>query len=421
MKKIFISHTFTEKDRELALKLGEILKKHDMDGYLAEKQPEYKLLISDKIKGEISGSSCLAAIITTNSPTSASVHEEVGFAMGKDIEVLLMIEKSKEMEGVLAYGKEPEYFTVDDFAASAERIAHYIDEKIPEKTNRAKIPMKDYIISRNLHDRLNVNFCKNDQTDILKSEMSYVTAHEKVPFILFSAWPHNQMDIPVQAQKIAGFLKSHKSIEIENRHVHFLDNYDERGIDSLVFYNNPPNPDQGTYGAGRDITRYLELQTNGFLEQGISKKIIKQINIGGMYEPALHHCWLTGAYWAFLKFTRMYYGFNGIGEKIDVALSIRNVGDLMLHGFGGKINNTTSWSEPGKPEWDTEKPLTKLRNIQIKLENINLQQMTDEFIKSEVRKISDRIAHAYNLESAMCYNDDGSFNWEMMSWYNRNL
>lgn len=421
MRKIFISYIFTDKDERFALEFKRILKEYDMDGYMAEKQPEYKLLIDDKIKGEISASGCLVAIITTNSYASASVHEEIGFAMGKGVEILLMIEESKELEGVLTHGRQPRSFTDANFAVKAEEIACYIHEKIPEKTNHAKISMNDYIMSRNLSKQSNDNFCKNSQTDVLTSEINPGTTHNKIPFILFSAWPHNHVDIPVQSPKITKFLESYKNIQIEKNNVHFLDNYDERDIDSLIFYNNPLNTNQGThYKLNPEITRYLELQTNGFLEQGISKKIISRVEINGILIPSLNHCWLTGAFWAFLKFARMYYEFNGIDEKINVALSVRNSVDLVLHGFGGRINNTY-WAEPDGIDWDGEKPSTKQPNIHLRRENLDLQQMTDEFIKSEVRKMSDRIAYAYNLELAMCYNDDGSLNWKLMAHYSRRL
>lgn len=391
-----------------------------MDGYMAEKRPEYKMLIGDKIKNEITTSTCLVAIITTNSRASASVHEEIGFAMGKSIEVLLMIEKSKELKGVLTYGREPKRFTEASFVADGEDIALYIREEISEKTNPTKISMDDYILSRNLHDQTSDDFCKNDQTNILKPGINHQTASGIMPFILFSAWPHNKVTIPVQEPKIAEFLNTYKRIEIENNHVHFLDNYDERELESLVYYNNSPSSDQRVYGINPDITRYLELQTNGFLEQGISKKIINQVDINGMLVPSLHHCWLTGAFWAFLKFTKMYYEFNGMNEKFDVVLSIRNSGNLMLHGFGGKTNGAR-WGEPDEIGWYTKNPSTKQRNIQLKLENLDLEKMTDEHIKSEVRTISDRIAYAYGMKSARCYNNDSSFNWELMAWYSHNL
>ena len=92
---VFISHKI-EGDAEFGIQLQKSLAKEDIFGYIAELKQEYDILISEKIKGEIYKSKYLITIITEHSLNSASVHEEIGYAIGKDIPVLLMIEESDQ-------------------------------------------------------------------------------------------------------------------------------------------------------------------------------------------------------------------------------------------------------------------------------------------------------------------------------------
>lgn len=117
------------KDENLASILQKSLEKRGIEGYIAQLKPAYDLLISDKVKCEIQSSDYLIAIITTYGLSSASVHEEIGYAIGKDIPVILMVEEDVKEGGVLIYGKEPNYFTRSYFESEADTIAKYVQNK----------------------------------------------------------------------------------------------------------------------------------------------------------------------------------------------------------------------------------------------------------------------------------------------------
>ncbi len=96
-----------------------------MEGYLAEKRPEYELLITDKIKNEIISSDYIVAIITEYGLISASVHEEIGFGIGENVPVLLLVEEGLKEKEVLIYGKELEYFTEEFFESHSRNIIDF--------------------------------------------------------------------------------------------------------------------------------------------------------------------------------------------------------------------------------------------------------------------------------------------------------
>lgn len=130
--KVFISHKFIPQDQQLALTLREILKTKKIKGYLAESKKEYELLIGEKIRKEIEDSDYVVGIITQESEKSASVNQELGYALGKEIPVIIMLEKEVQ-HGVLTHGREVEEFTRDSFVKPCNRVLDYIVENGPAR------------------------------------------------------------------------------------------------------------------------------------------------------------------------------------------------------------------------------------------------------------------------------------------------
>jgi hypothetical protein len=103
-------------DEKLAGILNNSLVDKSITGYIAVREKEYELYIVDKIKKQILDSDFLVAILTESGMLSPSVHEEIGYALGVDTKVLLMVEeKLKKKTAVLIHGKEPEIFTAEKF------------------------------------------------------------------------------------------------------------------------------------------------------------------------------------------------------------------------------------------------------------------------------------------------------------------
>lgn len=136
--KVFISHHIG-RDFRLASTLQKSLKERNIEGIIAQRKKEYELLIIDKIKHQIDSSDYLVAIITKSGLASASVHEEIGFAIAKKVPVVLMVEKGAKERGVLIHGKDPEYFLRSDFGKRVEKIIDHIIKNGP----RDKISAKD--------------------------------------------------------------------------------------------------------------------------------------------------------------------------------------------------------------------------------------------------------------------------------------
>ena len=116
--KVFIS--YDTQDSLLAHQLRQILNDGGFEGYTFDVKPQYNSPLYEKIIREINDSNALVAIITAR-PSSASVHQEIGYAIAKNIPVVMMMEKDAD-DGVLTFSKEKEVFMNDDFESSCKEL-----------------------------------------------------------------------------------------------------------------------------------------------------------------------------------------------------------------------------------------------------------------------------------------------------------
>lgn len=392
------------------------LKEHGMDGYLAEARPEYELLIRDKIKNEIKSSDYLVGIMTETALISASVHEEIGFAIGTDIPVLLMVEEGLKEKGVLIYGKEPEYFTENFFEPSCENIIKFLKSKGERKKESLapSVPSStEFLASRNLLDSESETFALNEQFEILRDNIPEEHIPNGKPYVLFSCCPKTIRErVDVNSKDFAEWIDKHQSIEIKNHHIRFLEGRKKIDMDSVIYQDDPR-------GDGKIVT-YLEFHNSGFFEQCFVRDMIYDArSTNNPTKALLHLCALTGSFWAFLKFCQLYYEKIGIDEPFVVMMSIKNTKDLMLMGFGGKPSEGQNYVDPVDGFWSSPDPRTKKKNIQLRIELPSTTAMTDDFIEDKVKKISKKISNAYGLPEARCFSYDGSFAWNLMSHFRR--
>lgn len=124
---VFVSHSFHDDDKKLAEILKDKLEESDIEAYLAEKEKRYGYIISGKIKEAIRNCYCVVVILTKNSVISASVNQELGYAMGINRDIIPMVKDDvKEKVGVLLKHIEGEEFTDQDFEDKCKIIVEHI-------------------------------------------------------------------------------------------------------------------------------------------------------------------------------------------------------------------------------------------------------------------------------------------------------
>ena len=130
-KFVFVSHSFVEDDAKKSEALQKILKKYSIESYLAELDPQYGYLLSKKIQENIQKSMAVVVILTENSISSASVNQEIGYALGLGMTIIpLVSEKVKNKIGVLIKDVEGAIFVEGNFEEKCEEIAKFISKQI---------------------------------------------------------------------------------------------------------------------------------------------------------------------------------------------------------------------------------------------------------------------------------------------------
>lgn len=401
--KVFISHSF--KDEELASTLKKVLEEKDIQAYMAQRVKEYELLISDKIRKEIDASDYVVAIVTKHTRESASVNQELGYAQGKGVPRIAMIENEAKV-GVLLHGMDSEAFTMEGFDQACVNVRNYLIEKGFRLKSKG-ITSDEFFDSRSMKDISSLGFGNNiSSTKLYNSVENFIPSK---PMVLFSISPKFLLEgIKITSPEFKDWLFQYDTIEIKNHKTVLLPSHTpEVRLGSTTYYND----------VGGKITKYLELQENGFIEQGFTNPLIYGVHEGEFKHPILHICWTTGAFWAFVTFCKKYYDHINYTGELEIRLSISNSDKLTLIGFGGTIK-AEKWAEPFHSFWwNRPIPRTDYPHIMLKKGILSKDILSETFIEALVHDFSDKIANAYGLEFAMCYNEDDSFNFEMFSHY----
>ena len=395
--KVFISHAFGEEDERLGSMLKGDLDAAGMEGYMAEMTPQYNLLIADKIRQEIGGSDWLVAIVTERGRASASVHEEIGYALGKGVEVVLMLKKDVKEAGVLVHGREPLVFTNGEFKKSSLAAAEFI-KNAPRPTPRRHTVGKtatDLLEKRHLQNVESPDFAKNRHFPYLYS--GSLSDAEK-PVVLFTACPHDLADRhDVTSPEFARWVESNTNTEVDGRRVRMLGT--EFGVDIGTLLA----VEKRSAAHAKNTTLYREFQSSGFLEWGTSSMFFSRDDSG---RAELHLCYMIGEFWTFLASARLFYKKIGLDAPLTVLVSIRNSRGLGLGNYGDRTAGDT---------WISRDPATRHDHIQLPHVFGSVREMTDEGIASLARRTAKHVCNAYGETTPNCYNADGSFAWGVYS------
>lgn len=402
----FISHTFAKgADERLARTLREELSRAGIDGYLAEKIQRYDLLIHDKIQQAIGESEWLVAIITRAAQRSASVHEEIGYALGRGVKVIIMLEKGAKESGVLVYGRESEVFSPRGFRVHAQRVAEFIrDAPLPKepKPGRLSRDAEQLLDDRKILLETSDVFAQNRHFSEMYAE---ALPNNEKPVVLFTACPHELVSRDIVAT--GGFVEWAKGIRHVDAEGHQIP---IRGLDheidtgSLTFierqYEDLHYP---------NVRSYREFHDSGFFECGASLPYVYRNHRN---EPTLHLCLLIGNFWGFLLHTRLFYQRIGLGGPFTALLSIRNSSELAL-GNHGDESTDPEWRYARMPSSSLGDPRTDRRHIQLRHAFGSVHEMTDQKIANATRDAARKICNAYGQISPECYSSGGQFSWRL--------
>ncbi len=407
--KIFISHPV--KDEDLANKLKTILEQADEidEAYIAQKIKKYETEISKKIIDQIDSSDYVVGLITINAKASASVNQELGYAQGKNKPRIPMIEK-KAKKGVLIYGKDDEEFDRENFEEIWKKVRDHIINNKPKKITKTTPKDSDvFLINRGIGDPESPSFGSNKIIEKISTRVEQELEVDGKSHVLFSVCPHHLIErIDITSSALKDWIKDHVDVQLESLRTPCVPRKRKIGLDNIVYYDDPTGEEK--------FYKYLEINRNGFIEQGFTVPLIWSWKYTDKNLAWLQLCFLTGAFWAFLKFCKNLFDHLQFEEKFDVFLSITNSQNLVLRGFGGTTRRGV-WAEPESIYGEGKFPTTEIKNIGLTIPSITKDSLTDDYIKKQARMMSDRISNAYGIETSRCYNLDGSFNFKLFQDY----
>ena len=401
--KVFISHAFGRDDEALADVLKEDLDAAGLEAYLAEKTPQYNLPISVKIRREIEKSDWLVAVITKRSHASASVHEEIGYALGKGVEVAPMAEEGVGESGVLVYGRETKRFRAPAFSKASREMARFIANS-PHPPPRRR-PLGEGAKAL-LQDRriLTVDSADFAQGARFHSLYSGSLGDDEKPVVLFTACPHDLGDrCDVTTPEFMEWAKSTGRVEVDGRQARVP------GIEQSVDIKTLRVTYRHFGSADKNVALYREFQAAGLFEWGTSSIFFSRNDRG---KVELQLCHMIGEFWAFLASARLFYEKIGLDAPFSVLLSIRNSYTLDLRNAGDEAHYVARDAErrfsPAPPAHTTDRP-----HIQLQYHFDTVRDMTDERIAAVAKKAARDICNAYGQAVPLCYNTDGSFSWRL--------
>ena len=402
--KVFITHAFGGGDEALANALKVDLGAAGLVGYLAEKTQRYDLMISDKIRQEIDESDWLVAIITKQSQASASVHEEIGYALGRGVRVALMVEEGVGKSGVLVYGREYEAFGVPEFGRHSHKMARFIAESPRPPPRHYPLPAaaEAFLEKRRILSDETANFAQNEPYRHLHSPMS--DGDEK-PTVLFTACPHDLSDVAdVTAPKFTEWVRSVRFFKVKGHRIPIRETTQKIDIGTLQVVKRYPHGNPG-----RGILSYREFQNNGFFECGTSDLFVCRKVTGELF---LHLPHMVGEFWGFIVYARSFYQKIKMGGRFTVLLSIRNSSELALEDHGDEAADPDrlymTWLQIA-----TRGPRTSHHNIQLPHTFASADGLGDEEIASAVHKAAKMVCNAYGVPAPRCYDGNGRFAWRL--------
>ena len=108
ISRVYISHA--EQDEELAKELSRALWRVGLESYVAMYKLSPAISRAERVSFGIRNSECLVALLTRDSPASATVCQEIGLARGIDLLVIPLLEENAELPFLIEHLKPITYF-----------------------------------------------------------------------------------------------------------------------------------------------------------------------------------------------------------------------------------------------------------------------------------------------------------------------
>ncbi len=133
--RIFLSHSFS--DETTVKEIEQSINQPEFSLYVAEADRRYGESLPSKIEAEIDGCDAVLVLITRQNGESASVNQEVGYALGRSKLVVPLVEEGAKT-GVLLQGLEFVAFSLNKLQEALGNINEYFGKLASDKKAKGK-------------------------------------------------------------------------------------------------------------------------------------------------------------------------------------------------------------------------------------------------------------------------------------------
>lgn len=270
--------------------------------------------------------------------------------------------------------------------------------------------LKQFLRDRKIDDERREDFGRNEDSE--KLTLNYrITNSTKKPLVIFSLIPRFLEErIDVASLEFSKWCEENKHCTELGTNVDILDYQNKIDLDSITFYKDIPNTDE--------IYRYLKIYRNGYIEAGLSAEIIWEGKIDNQEHLFLQLTYAVGYFWLLLNFAKKIYEKNGYFDEIITQVSLVDIKDMTLHGFGRKDANH-KWAEPGSIFYSIDGITIALRNNVKITSSLIISELNEDKIREQVKKFAERLSNAFGERRTKCFDENDNFNQEGFVYFRR--
>lgn len=259
--------------------------------------------------------------------------------------------------------------------------------------------LKQFLKDRKIDDERREDFGRNEDSEKLTLNHR-ITNTTKSPLVIFSLIPRFLEErIDVASLEFSKWCDENKHCTELGTNVDILDYQNKIDLDSITFYKDIPNSEE--------IYRYIKIYRNGYLEAGLSAEIIwENENQKSLF---LQLTYTVGYFWLLLNFAKKLYEKNGYFDEIITQVSLVDIKDMILHGFGKKDANH-KWAEPGSIFYSIDGITKALRDNTKITSSLIISELNEDKIKDQVKKFAERLSNSFGERVVKCFDEDNNFN-----------
>jgi len=286
-----------------------------------------------------------------------------------------------------------------------------------EYSKKNKEQFEEFLRTRRLFDEKEDWFGYNENVDKLFNNITEEIKGLKKPFILYSFIPRylDENRINTIAQDFIDWMNNHSRGFEPAPHVRLFETYQKKvNLYGVVFPKILPRE-----GQEEMWWDYFEVLNNGFFESGVSRDVFSSYGRKEeSYKPVLNLTRTVGYAWILLNFAQRFYRKIGYYDEAIFQISVVNVKGFTLGGFGKK-NEKIKWTEPFDFFYEYENPPHCTHDKFKIIEKFLVSELSEAFVKDIVLDLSTKISRAFGETVVKCFDDEGNFNNEGISYFRR--